>query len=176
MTNLDSVAQSVAYKTLEHEVAGSNFQVFSRIDESHCDSIHSSLTFVYCFEDGYMEKQPVAWKEYCANYWLKELRESIYFLPSHWLLSHVSIAETTDSGEREMNPVAMTIINPRKEYWQSRGSNQRPPVRSPQRYRLSYLARHSRMYTHTNLQSTRVCIHRPFLRTFLVLYSNFFYV
>ena len=33
-----------------------------------------------------------------------------------------------DSGERGMNPVAMTIINPRKEYWPSRGSNQRPPV------------------------------------------------
>ena len=27
-----------------------------------------------------------------------------------------------------MNPVAMTIINPWKEYWPSRGSNQRPPV------------------------------------------------
>ena len=27
-----------------------------------------------------------------------------------------------------MNPVAMTIINPRKEYWPSRGSNQQPPV------------------------------------------------
>ena len=27
-----------------------------------------------------------------------------------------------------MNPVAMTIINPRKEYWPSRESNQRPPV------------------------------------------------
>ena len=33
-----------------------------------------------------------------------------------------------DSGERGMNPVAMTIINPQKEYWPSRGSNQRPPV------------------------------------------------
>ena len=32
------------------------------------------------------------------------------------------------SGERGMNAVAMTIINPRKEYWSSRGSNQRPPV------------------------------------------------
>ena len=30
--------------------------------------------------------------------------------------------------ERGMNPVAMTIINPHKEYWQSRGSNQRPPA------------------------------------------------
>ena len=50
------------------------------------------------------------------------------FLPSHWLLSHLTIVETTDSGDTGMNPVAMTIINPRKEYWQSRGSNQRPPV------------------------------------------------
>ena len=27
---------------------------------------------------------------------------------------------TMDSGKRGMNPVAMTITNPRKEYWQSR--------------------------------------------------------
>ena len=27
-----------------------------------------------------------------------------------------------------MNPVAITFINPQKEYWLSRGSNQRPPV------------------------------------------------
>ena len=33
-----------------------------------------------------------------------------------------------DGGEKGMNPVAMTNINPRKEYWSSRGSNQRPPV------------------------------------------------
>ena len=33
-----------------------------------------------------------------------------------------------DSGERGMNPVAMTIINPRKEYWLSWGSNERPSV------------------------------------------------
>ena len=32
------------------------------------------------------------------------------------------------SGDRGMNPVAMTIINPLKEYWQSWGSNQRSPV------------------------------------------------
>ena len=42
-------------------------------------------------------------------------------------LSHITIVETTDSAERGMNPVAMTIINPRREYWPSRGSNQRPP-------------------------------------------------
>ena len=33
-----------------------------------------------------------------------------------------------DIGERGMNPVLMTIINHRKEYWSSRGSNQPPPV------------------------------------------------
>ena len=33
-----------------------------------------------------------------------------------------------DSGERGMNPVATNIINPRKEYLPSWGSNQRPPV------------------------------------------------
>ena len=42
------------------------------------------------------------------------------FFPSRWLLSHITIVETTDSGERGMNPVAMTIINPRKEYWSTR--------------------------------------------------------
>ena len=78
------------------------------------------------------------------------------FFPSHWLLPHLTNVETTDSSERGMNPVAMTIINPRKEYWPSQGSNQRPPVLNSQTlptelwrsalndasYRLSYGARH----------------------------------
>ena len=50
------------------------------------------------------------------------------FFPSHWLLSYINIVERMEGGERGMNPVAMTIIDPRKEYWPSRGSNQRPPV------------------------------------------------
>ena len=33
---------------------------FSKIDDSHCDRIHSSLTTVHCFDDGYMGKQPMA--------------------------------------------------------------------------------------------------------------------
>ena len=45
---------------------------FPRIDDSHCDRIHSSLTAVHCFNNGYVGKQSVAWKEYCAEYWLKE--------------------------------------------------------------------------------------------------------
>ena len=51
-----------------------------------------------------------------------ELR--IIFLPSRWLLSHIIVVETMDRSERVMNPVAMTIVKPRKEYWPSRGSNQ----------------------------------------------------
>ena len=44
------------------------------------------------------------------------------FFPCHWLLSYKSIVETMDSGKKginplAMNPLAMTIINPRKEYW-----------------------------------------------------------
>ena len=35
------------------------------------------LAAVQCFDDGYVGKQPVAWKEYCAVYWLKELEESM---------------------------------------------------------------------------------------------------
>ena len=41
------------------------------------DRIHSSLTAVRCLDNGYVGKEPVAWKEYCAEYWLKELQESM---------------------------------------------------------------------------------------------------
>ena len=39
--------------------------------------LFSSLTAVHCFEDSYMGKHPVAWEEYYADYWLKELQESM---------------------------------------------------------------------------------------------------
>ena len=69
----------------------------------------------------------------CTNPWFPSVLltctlHNILFKPL--VLSHITMVETTDSGERGMNPVAMTIINPRKEYWPSRGSNQRPPVLS----------------------------------------------
>ena len=48
------------------------------------------------------------------------------FFPSHWLLFDINVVETTDSGERGIDPVEMTIINSRKEYWPNRVSNQRP--------------------------------------------------
>ena len=50
---------------------------FPRIDDSHCDRIRYSLTDVHCFDDGNVGKQPVVWEEYCAEYRLKELGESM---------------------------------------------------------------------------------------------------
>ena len=47
------------------------------IDDSHYNRIHSSLTTVRCFDSGYVGKHPVAWKEYCAEYWFKKLKESM---------------------------------------------------------------------------------------------------
>ena len=41
----------------------------SRIDGRLCDRIHCSLLAVHCFNDGYMGRQLVAWKQYCAEYW-----------------------------------------------------------------------------------------------------------
>ena len=49
----------------------------SRIDDGHCDRIHSSLTSVYCLDNKYVRNQPVALKEYCAEYWLNELQASM---------------------------------------------------------------------------------------------------
>ena len=60
-----------------------------------------------------------------SSSFFKPVLHTIFF-PSHWLLSHITIVKTMDSGERGMNPVAMTIINPWKEYWPSPGSNQQP--------------------------------------------------
>ena len=43
----------------------------------NCDRIHLSLTAVRCFENSYVGKQPPAWKKYSAEYWLKELQDSM---------------------------------------------------------------------------------------------------
>ena len=45
---------------------------FPRIDDSHCDNIHSRLNAVHCFDNGSVGKQPVACKEYCLECWLKK--------------------------------------------------------------------------------------------------------
>ena len=36
---------------------------------------------------------------------------TVFFFPSHWLLFHITIVETIDSGERRKNPIAMSINN-----------------------------------------------------------------
>ena len=50
---------------------------FPKIDDSHWDRIHSSLTAVCCFNNGNVGKQPVAWKDHSLEYRLKELQESM---------------------------------------------------------------------------------------------------
>ena len=56
---------------------------FSRIDDSHCDKIHSSLTAVHCLVYVYVEKHAVAWKEYYAYYWHREIKKSMDRCNSH---------------------------------------------------------------------------------------------
>ena len=49
---------------------------FPRIDDCHCDRVYSSLTTIHWFDHGYVGKQPVPWKKYCAEYWLKNSRRA----------------------------------------------------------------------------------------------------
>ena len=56
------LAKSVGCWTSGQEVAGAIpglGQHLFRIDYSHCDRIHSSLTTVHCFDGGYVGKQLV---------------------------------------------------------------------------------------------------------------------
>ena len=66
------IAQSEELQTWEQEVAGSTPSSANILS----DRIHSSVTAVRCFNNGYFGKEPVAWKECCTEYWLKELQES----------------------------------------------------------------------------------------------------
>ena len=47
------------------------------------------LTAVHCFDDGYVGKQPVAWKEYYAEYWFKELQERIDRCTGHYDITNI---------------------------------------------------------------------------------------
>ena len=48
------------------------------IDDSHCAWTHLSHKAFHCFNNGYVGKQLVDWKEYCTEYWLKEFQDSKY--------------------------------------------------------------------------------------------------
>ena len=60
-----------------------------KIDDSHCNRIHSSVTAVHCFKNSYVGKHPVAWKEDCLEYWLKELQESMDMCTGHHDITEV---------------------------------------------------------------------------------------
>ena len=68
------------------------------------------------------------------------------FFPSHWLLFQITILEAIDSGEKGMNPVAITIISPRKEYWPSSGVETATGVESNQVLYGTDLAMEARLY------------------------------
>ena len=58
-----------------------------------CLSVIAQDTFlshaVRCFNNGYVGKQPVAWKEYCVEYWLKKLQESMDRCTGHRSITEI---------------------------------------------------------------------------------------
>ena len=62
-------------------------------------------------------------------------------IPSHWLLFHITIVGTMDSGKKVMNRVAMTISSPRKNIDRAGDRTSDPLFSSPVRYRVRYGAR-----------------------------------
>ena len=42
-----------------------------------------------CFDNGYVGNQPVAWEEYCAEYWLKELQKSMDRCTDHCNITEI---------------------------------------------------------------------------------------
>ena len=94
------IAQSVALRTCEQEIAG------SIPGSTNILRIDSSLPAVRCFDNGYVGKQPVAWKEYCGSI---ELQESM----------------DRCTGSRDVTEIRLTtalntiqsIKNPRLQSW-----------------------------------------------------------
>ena len=62
---------------------------------------------------------------------------STIFYSSYWLLSHITVVETMDSAEREINPLLMTFINRRKKNRRAGDRASNLLFFSPVRYRLS---------------------------------------
>ena len=85
---------------------------FPRINDSHCDRIHSSLTIVHCFDNGYVEKQAVAWKEYYAEYWLKQLQKSMDRCTGHHDITEILLKtalNTIQSICQELHAVLLLL-------------------------------------------------------------------
>ena len=100
------IAQSVALWTREEEVTSlipAQPIFFQRIDDSHCDRIHSSLTAVCCFDNGYVGKQPVAWREYCVEYWLKEFHERMERCTGHRDITEILLKMALNTHNQAIN-------------------------------------------------------------------------
>ena len=59
--------------------------------------LHSSLTDIHCFDNDFVVKQPVAWKEYCAEYWLKKLLESISRCTACWDITVITLKKACNT-------------------------------------------------------------------------------
>ena len=70
---------------------------------SHCNRIHSSLTAVRCFDNGYVGKQPVAWKEYYVEYWLKEPQESMDSCTGHHDIIEILLKMVLNTKQSTIN-------------------------------------------------------------------------
>ena len=108
------IAQSVALRTWEQRllVRSSALPIFfPRIDDSHSDRIHSSLTAVCCFDNGYVGKQTVAWKEYCAEYWLKELQKSNDRCTGHHDITEILLKTPLNTIQSINQPLRSIILS-----------------------------------------------------------------
>ena len=68
---------------------------------------------VNCFDYGYVGKQqPLAWKEYCAEYWLKELAESMNSCTCHCNITEIPLktAFNTIQSINQSNPKQISIF------------------------------------------------------------------
>ena len=98
---------------------------FPRTDDSQCNRIHFSLTTVHC-DNGYVGKQPVGRKEYCAECWLKELQENMDRSTGHHDVTEIlpkTLLNTLQSINHKIvwNRVLVVIcFNPLflKNFWQ----------------------------------------------------------
>ena len=73
------IVQSVALQASEQEVAGSTPRLGQYSFRGLMIIIATGfipLTAVRCFDNHYVGQQPVAWKGYCAQYWLKNSRKA----------------------------------------------------------------------------------------------------
>ena len=94
-------------------------------DDSHCDSIRSSLTAVH----GYVGKQPVDMEEYCAEYCLKERQESMDRCTGHGDIPEILLKMTLNTLQSINQSINKTLCSQmsaydahkEKSFWKHRG-------------------------------------------------------